>query len=147
MNQAPQAPYRTDYGTMPAAQTTPVSFVLAALGAGLASIYWAGLTALIGLAVTTSAASPAQIIMPIVLIVLYAVRAVQIFKGNGAALNSALWLHGIGAVMGVVQMASGDSTIVILQGIKVAIHVFGGITAFAARRVWIERAVQQGAQF
>ena len=130
--EAPQAPgppggYPYPPAGPPADRTM---FVLAAVGAGLASAYWAGLTLLIGF----SAASGFQIILPIVLIVLYAVRGVQIFKGDRAAARRILWLHGFGAISAVLQIASGGPLFFILQGIKIAIHIFGGITAYLVQK-------------
>jgi hypothetical protein len=124
---------------MPAPSPEPsrTSFVLAAVGAGLASLYWGGMTLLIGAAASGGQTSPTAVILPMFLIGLYALRAYQIFQGNGSALSSALWLHGIGGVMALVQMPSGGPVIMVLQGIKAAIHVFGGVTAYLARKAWL----------
>jgi hypothetical protein len=109
-------------------------FVLAAAGAGLASLYWAGLTLLFGLGAAFGSTSPLQMFWPVVLVVLYAVRGFQIFQGNVPATRRILWLHGIGAVAAVVQMVSGNVLLIVLQSIKVMIHLFGGTTAFLAFR-------------
>ncbi len=110
------------------------AFVLAAIGAGLASLYWAAHTLLVGVAIAAGGVSGAQLILPCVLIGLYALRAFQIWKGDAAAARGVLWLHGIGGVMALLQMFSGSSFLIVLHGIKVAIHVFGGITALRASR-------------
>ncbi|MEO7094948.1 MAG: hypothetical protein ABI175_16940 [Polyangiales bacterium] len=109
-------------------------FVLAAIGAWLASVYWAGLTALLALGAAAGATSPLQIIMPCVLIVLYAFRGVQLYKGDAAAAQKIVVLHAIGGIMAIIQIAAGNSLVVVLYGIKVAIHVFGGVTAYLTRR-------------
>ncbi len=109
-------------------------FVLAAIGAGLASLYWAGLTLLIALGVAMGSVSALQILLPCVLIVLYAVRGFQIFKGDPVAAKRILWLHGIGGVMAMIQMGSGNTLLIALQSIKIAIHIFGAITAYLAMR-------------
>jgi len=57
-------------------------FVLAGVGALLASAYWAALTLLIGAASAVANVNPAQVILPLVLIVLYALRGFQLFKGT-----------------------------------------------------------------
>lgn len=125
------------YGaTPPPVNRTP--FVLAAVGAFLASAYWAGLTLLITFGVATGAVSGFQIILPCVLIALYALRGYQLWKGDPAAATRVLWLHGIGGVMAVLQIASGGTILMVLQGIKLLIHIFGGVTAFMAQRAFAE---------
>ncbi len=127
----PQGPYASPQAGPPADRTM---FVLAAVGAGLASAYWAGLTLLIGLGAAFGSISAFQVILPVVLIVLYAVRGVQIFKGDRAAARRILWLHGFGAISAVLQIASGGTLFVVLQGIKILIHIFGGITAYLVQK-------------
>jgi len=109
-------------------------FVLAAIGAGLASLYWAGLTLLLALGATFGNLSPFQIILPCVLIFLYGWRGIQIFKGDPMAAQRIILLHGLGGVSAIMQMASGDSFVMMLQAIKLGIHVFGGVTAYIASR-------------
>ena len=137
MNPNPYQPPNAQ-GPLPYAPGGPppdrTMFVLAAVGAGLASAYWAGLTLLIGLGAAYGSVSGFQAILPIVLIVLYAVRGVQIFKGDPAAARRILWLHGIGAISAVIQIGSGGGLFVVLQGIKILIHIFGGVTAYLAQR-------------
>lgn len=109
-------------------------FVLAAIGSGVASLYWAGLTLLIALGAAFGSVSAAQIILPCVLIGLYAWRAVQVFKGDPDAGRRLLFLHGIGGISAVLQIVTGGPLMFVLQGIKLMIHVFGGVTAYMASR-------------
>ena len=109
-------------------------FILAGIGALAASAYWALLTLLIGVGVSGGGVSPTRIILPIVLIGLYAVRGVQIFRGDARAAASILWLHGVGGVMAVIQMASGDPVLIALNAVKLLIHIFGGVTAYLAKK-------------
>ena len=118
---------------------------MASLASGITSLYWLALTGLIGLAVSGGGASPGELLVPIILIGLYAVRAVQIWKGNPTALVSALWLHGIGGLMSIVQMAKGDAIVLVLYGIKLLIHVAGGVTAFVARKAFLDAYRQTSA--
>lgn len=74
-----------------------------------------------------------QIILPSLLIALYVMRGVQVFKGDPAAATGLLWLHGIGAVMTLVQLSSGAGPVFVLNVIKILIHVFGGVTAFRVK--------------
>lgn len=108
--------------------------VLAAVGAGLASLYWAGLTLLIGLAAAGGATSTYQVLLPCVLIGLYALRGFQLLKGDPNAAKRLLWLHGMGGAMAVLQIANGGAFFVVLQSIKLVIHIFGAITAHFAQR-------------
>ena len=110
-------------------------FILAAVGAGLTSLYWTALALLIGVAASTGSSNPLQVILPFVLIGLYAYRGYQVFQGEPAAANALLWLHGIGGVVSVMRMAGGDSIVILLYGIKIALHVFGAATAFWAMKV------------
>jgi hypothetical protein len=109
-------------------------FLLAGIGALAASAYWALYTGLVGLSVAGAGVSPVRMILPFVLIVLYAVRGFQIFKGDGRAATSILWLHGIGGIMAVINMASGDPMIIGLNALKLLIHIFGAVTAHLARK-------------
>jgi hypothetical protein len=109
-------------------------FILAGVGALLASAYWAALTLLIGVASAVGNVNPAQVILPVVLIVLYALRGFQLFKGNPAAAKRILWLHGVGGVVAVTQIMSGGSLVMVLNAVKVAIHIFGGVAAYLALR-------------
>lgn len=107
--------------------------MLAGLGALLASVYWAGMTLLILVGTLAGSTSIVQLILPVILIGLYAVRAVQMLRGDLGAARSILFLHAFGGLMAVMSMAGGG-IIVVLQGIKLLIHIFGGVTAFLATR-------------
>ncbi len=136
----PPAPYPASPYGAPVTNRTP--FVLAAVGAWLASAYWAVMTVLLGLGAALGSGSATQIIWPVVLIVLYAMRGFQIFKGDPNAARRILWLHGIGAVAALLQafasFAAGSAFVAALQGMKVVINVFGGITAYYAHRSYVE---------
>jgi hypothetical protein len=116
----------------PAYNRTP--FILAAVGAGLASLYWAAMTLLIGLGAALGTGSGVQVILPIVLIVLYAVRGYQLFQGDPSAARRILWLHGVGGAAALLQMLQIGGFFGALQGVKILIHIFGGVTAYLALR-------------
>jgi hypothetical protein len=141
----PPAPYPAPPYAVPPTNRTP--FLLAAVGAWLASAYWAVMTALLGLGAVMGSGSGTQIILPVVLIGLYAVRGFQILKGDPAAARRILWLHGIGAVAALVQafgsFALGSALVGALQGMKVVINLFGGITAYYAVRSYREQMRRQ----
>lgn len=134
----PDAPLPAATAAGAAASRTPV--VLAAVGAGLASAYWAILTLLILLGVSRGAGSPIQIVLPFVLIALYAMRGYQLFKGDPAAAKRLLWLHGIGGVAALLQVFSAGGLWMALQSVKAVIHVFGGVTAYLAQKALAEGA-------
>jgi len=142
MNQNPYEPPRDlappGYAQAAVAPALRVPFVLAAIGAWAASAYWGGMTMLIGLGTATGRVSPIQGVLPCVLIVLYALRGWQIFKGDPAAAKRIIFLHVIGGAVAAMQIASGTALLVVLSSIKVAIHVFGGVTAFMAQRAFAE---------
>jgi hypothetical protein len=133
MNMNPYEPPRAA-GFATAVNVNRTPFVLAAIGALLASLYWAGLTLLIGVGVAVGSASPLQVLLPCVLIALYLARGFQIWKGDVNAARRILWLHGFGGIMALVQMSSGGALLVALQSIKIVIHIFGGVTAYLAQR-------------
>jgi hypothetical protein len=118
-------------------------FVLASVGGFLAAGYWALLTALLGLGIAAGTISSTQIVLPAILIVLYIMRGAQILKGDVAATQRILWLHIVGGVVALLQMGSAGSILAVLQTIKIGIHVFGGITAFLARRVYLQAQTQR----
>jgi hypothetical protein len=118
----------------PATPTSRRLFILAAIGAGLASVYWAALTVILGFGAASGSTSGVQVVLPCVLVVLYAMRGFKILKGDRAAARGILWLHGLGALMAVLRLLAGDPVTIVLQGVKIAIHVFGGITAYLAQR-------------
>ena len=137
MNPNPYQPpgdYRPAGAGVATVNRTP--FVLAAVGAWLAGAYWAAITLLLTFGVATGSVSAAQIILPCILIALYAMRGYQLFQGDPAAARRILWLHGVGGVAAIVYMMSGGAGVVVLNGIKVLIHIFGGITAVMAQRAF-----------
>lgn len=107
-------------------------FILAAVGAGLTSLYWAALALLTGVAANAGNVSPVQAILPVILIGLYAYRGFQVFQGQPNAAKTLLWLHGVGAVVSVMRMMSGDVVVIVLYGIKIGLHVFGAAMAYWA---------------
>jgi hypothetical protein len=111
------------------------AFILAGIGALLASAYWGVLTLLLLLGVAHGSVSALQVLLPCVLIVLYGYRGIQLFKGDAAAAKRILGLHLVGAVVAALQVLSGSGTVMmVLQGIKVAINLFGALTAYLATR-------------
>ena len=118
--------------TVAAARRGP--FVLAAVGAFLAGGYWALITLLLVAGVAAGSVSGAQIILPVILIGLYIQRGTQLLRGDARAASRILWLHGVGGVVAIMQMQSSSGLFVTLQGLKVVIHVFGGVTALLALR-------------
>jgi hypothetical protein len=111
-------------------------FVLAGVAAMLAAGYWGvlALLALFGSMASPGTISPIQSILPIVLVVLYLMRGLRLFKCDYVAAKRIVVLHVIGAIAAVLQMRYGGSVWMTLQGIKVAINVFGAITAYLASR-------------
>jgi hypothetical protein len=122
--QPPGAPDQREPG-----QPNRTPFVLAAVGAGLASVYWAAMVVLV---LSMGAAADPQTFVPIVLVGFYGYRGYQIFGGDKQAAQRILWLHGIGVLMAFMQMMSGESGLAVFQGVKIAINVFGAITAYLA---------------
>ena len=107
-------------------------FILAAVGAGLTSLYWAALALLTGVAANAGNVSPVQAILPVILIALYAYRGFQVFQGEPNAAKTLLWLHGVGALVSVMRMMGGDFVVILLYGIKIGLHVFGAAMAYWA---------------
>lgn len=126
-----QSPLSSD-GSPAAGSRTP--YILAGIGALMASLYWGGLTLLIAIGVSGGSVSGFQMVLPILLIGFYAVRAFQLFQGQKSAAKSVLWLHGVGGAFAILQIVSGNPIAVVLQVIKLVIHVFGAITAYLAYR-------------
>jgi hypothetical protein len=112
----------------------PIAFVIAAVGAWFAALYWAVLALLMGVSAAIGAASALQVVLPVVLIGLYVVRGLQLFKGDLRAAQRLLWLHGIGGLMAVLSISKGGAVFAVVYGIKLAIHIFGGIAAFVAQK-------------
>lgn len=133
-----QNPYQPPQGppTLSQGSSARGAFTLAGVAALLASLYWAALTLLIGYGAAAGSTSPTQIIMPIVLIVLYAYRGIQLFQGDVAAARRILWLHGLGALVAVFQLMKASGLLVGLVGAKVAINIFGVVTALLAVRAY-----------
>ena len=117
--------------------------LLGAVGALMAIPVAAAITLLLTFGVATGTVSGAQIILPCILIALYAMRGWQLFQGDPAAARRILWLHGVGGVAAIVQMMAGGPIIVVLNGIKVLIHIFGGITAILAQRAFTTGAARR----
>jgi hypothetical protein len=134
MTPNPYEPPRAAGPTAAVATASRGPFVLAAVGAFLAGGYWALITLLLVAGVAAGSVSGAQIILPVILIALYIARGTQLLRGDPMAARRILWLHGVGGIAAIVQMQSSTGLVVTLQGIKVVIHVFGGITAFLAQR-------------
>ncbi|HXU80664.1 MAG TPA: hypothetical protein VN914_04665 [Polyangia bacterium] len=109
-------------------------FVLAAVGAFLASLYWALVTALLAFGIAKGSMEGTALILPVVLVAMYASRGYRIWKGDADAARGILWLHGLGMVMAVIHMTSGAAQVAALHGVKIAIHIFGLITAYLAQR-------------
>ncbi len=134
-------PYEPHLGPTPRPldRTFPI---LGAVGAWLASGYWAVLTLLIGIGAASGAGSGMQVIIPCVLIGLYAWRGIQLFKGDPTAAKSLLWLHGMGAVMAVFQIFSGNVIVIVLYVMKMLVHVFGAVMAYLAQRAITEHMLR-----
>ena len=110
------------------------SFLLAALGAWLAAGYWGVTSLLYGASVSNGKSSPVQVIMPLVLVGLYAWRGFQILKGDANAIRRIIWLHLFGGVMAILQIFLIQLPLVqIIYGVKILIHIFGAITGKLAR--------------
>jgi len=122
-----------------AVNRTPL--VLAAVGAWLASLYWAALALLRGLFAAAGTGSGAMVIMPIVLIVLYAMRGFQVLQGDPAAARRLLWLHAFGALAALLLAFSTSGFYAGLQSVKVLIGIFGAVTAFRAQRAFAQSVV------
>jgi hypothetical protein len=134
-NPDPRQPYAPPgYTAASPAPPSRTPYILAGIGALFASGYWALVTCILGLGAAYGSVSGFQIAMPIVLIVLYALRGVQILKGDTKAARRVLWLHIVGGAVAVLNMASGSGVVIMLSGLKILVHIFGGITAYVAQR-------------
>jgi hypothetical protein len=114
------------------ANRTPM--IVAAVGAWLASAYWALLAALTFLAAIAGELNGFRALLPLVLIVLYAVRGFGAFRGDPRSLNSLTWLHGIGAVATLINSRDLSGLALGLNAVKIAINLFGAVAAFMAMR-------------
>jgi hypothetical protein len=128
------------YPQVPTPVVNRTPFVLAAIGAWCASGYWALITLLIAVGVMSGASSGVGLFFPVILIVLYASRGLQIFRGDPAAVRRILWLHGIGALAAFAQAAQTHGIGAALQGLKVVINLGGLVAA-----LWALRAIQGSA--
>ena len=132
-----QAPYaQPPYAAVPPRPMNRTPFILGGIGALATSAYWGLLTLFIGVAAASGGASAFQLVFPVILIVLYAMRGIQLFKGDPTAARRLLWLHGVGAVVGLIQLTSPDTIVVVLYAVKVGLHVFGGVMAYLALRAY-----------
>jgi hypothetical protein len=139
VNQNPYQPPGAYAPSVPAAAGNRGAFVLAAIGAWFAGAYWAAITLLLvmGMAVGSSV-SGMQLVLPCVLIGLYAVRGYQIWSGDPAAARRIIWLHGVGCIAALLQMTQGHGLLAFLQGFKVVVNLFGGIAAYVALKGYAE---------
>jgi hypothetical protein len=131
-------------GASPGAAVAVVNrtpFVLAGIGAWLASLYWAALALLRGLFAAAGAGSGITVLMPMILVGLYAVRGFQVFQGDPAAARRLLWLHAFGSMAALLLAFSASGFYAGLQSVKVLIGIFGGVTAFLAQRAATQSAV------
>jgi hypothetical protein len=136
-------PYQSPgpYGPAPVAPAADVArtpFVLAGVGALFASAYWAGMALLRLVGIAAGPLSVMSVFLPVILIALYAVRGVQLLQGDANAARRIVVLHIVGAVAALLQMLPSNGLLVALQGIKVAINLFGAATAY-----WAWRASQR----
>lgn len=125
-------PYQPPGADVPVPRTTATT--LAALGAWAASGYWALLTGLIGLGALVGTVSAMQLILPVVLIGLYAVRGWQLFRGDTRVARNLLLLHVVGGLVSLLEIASGAAVVQVLYGGKLLVHGFGAVTAWLATR-------------
>ncbi len=137
MNQNPYqapGPYAPPATAVAVGAPSRTLFILAGVGALLASGYWALMTLLLVVGMAAGTVSGTTLVFPVILIVLYALRGLQIIKGDVAATRRILWLHGVGAIAAVVQMASGNVILIAMNAIKICVHLFGGTMAWLAHR-------------
>lgn len=122
------------YGPMNSAPSRR-PYVLAGLGAFMAAGYWGFLTLMTGFSAVAAGTSGTMAILPVVLVVLYVVRGLRVMKGELRSARSLFWLHGVGMVCAVFGIFGGESLIVAgLHAIKIAIHVFGLIVTYRAKK-------------
>jgi hypothetical protein len=118
--------------------------VLAAVGAWLASLYWAALALRRGLFAAGGAGSGVTVIMPMILVVLYAMRGFQVLQGDPAAARRLVWLHAFGGVAALLLVFSMSGLDAGLQSVKVLIGIFGCVTAYLAQRAIAKSQVSRG---
>jgi hypothetical protein len=107
---------------------------LAAVGAWAAAAYWSAMALFLSLGAAMGSVSAVQALLPLALIAFYAWRGAQVWGGNRRVATNLVLLHGIGGVMAVLEVATGDWVVKVMYGLKVLIHVFGGFAALAAAR-------------
>ncbi len=108
---------------------------------GVAVVNRTPLALLRGLFAAAGTGSGAMVIMPIVLIVLYAMRGFQVLQGDPAAARRLLWLHAFGALAALLLAFSTSGFYAGLQSVKVLIGIFGAVTAFRAQRAFAQSVV------
>src|SRR4051812_3604084 len=107
----PQAGYANGYPNS-GGDVVPVNrtmFILAAVGAWFASVYWAILTLLAVIGAAMGGGSFIQVILPCYLIAMYAIRGFQIVKGDPVAAQKIVLLHVVGAIFAVLNAAGAAS--------------------------------------
>lgn len=121
---------------------TRTQFLLAGVGACLAALWW-GLVAVLAFFGSRTDTPPLQVVLPVVLVGLYGFRGLQLFKGDVRAAQRLIYLHAVGAVVAILQMSSNLQLVVVFNGVKAAINVFGALTAYWARKTYIDIATNR----
>jgi hypothetical protein len=106
--------------------------VMTTVGAVLAALYWGTLGVLNATGKLYGVKPDGfQMFLPFVLVVLYAMRGYKVFEGDHRSARNLMWLHGVGGVLAIVQIAMGmlPTFVIGLYAAKVAIHIIGGIPA------------------
>jgi len=135
MEPNPYQPPRSPDPPSEQAESKRKLFRLAGIGAGLAGGYWALIGAGMALGSASGSISAGSLFAPVLAIAFYGSRAYRIFKGDaGSAVRDLVWLHAIGLIAAAIRMFSGSTLLIALQGVKIAIHIFGGVTAYLAKR-------------
>ena len=119
-----------EHGGLPPGNRTAV--LLAVAGAFLAAAYWTVLILLMFASGAGSAMSPLQIVLPLIVIALYAMRGVQLYRGDTRMATNLMWLHVLGGLFTAYALARPGAAYA-LHGVKLAIHVFGAVTAYLAK--------------
>lgn len=135
MEPNPYQPPRSSDQPSTQAESNRKLFLLAGIGAALAGGYWALVGAVVALGSASGAFSAGSLFPPLLAIAFYGSRAYRIFKGDAAsAVRDLVWLHAIGLIAVAIRMFSGSTLLMALQGVKIAIHIFGGVAAYLAKR-------------
>ena len=138
----PYAPPGNDVA-LDARARTKTLFFFAGGAAWLAAVWWAVVAAVTLFAVSAGNITPLFLVLPLFLVVAYAVRGAQIMKGDVRAAQRILLLHAVGAVAAILQLSSRRDIVVILNGVKVAIHLLGIGSAYWARRTYVDLATRR----